>query len=108
MLDPRFEGIVESDLTDGVHRNPDVEGHPEWFTLAYFHMPDELRDEVRGAGFGDVRVLPVEGVGAWAHLDSALDDPAARATVLRAIARVEDEPSLIGASPHLMAIATKP
>ena len=75
MLDPRFEGIVEGDLTDGVHRNPDVEGHPEWFTLAYFHMPDELREEVHGAGFGDVRLLPVEGVGAWARLDRQLDDP---------------------------------
>jgi ubiquinone/menaquinone biosynthesis C-methylase UbiE len=108
MQDPRFEAIVQGDLTDGVHRNPDVHGHPEWFTLAYFHLPDELREEVERAGFGDVRVLPVEGVGAWAHLDQLLDDPSARASVLRAIARVEEEPSLVGASPHLMAVASKP
>jgi ubiquinone/menaquinone biosynthesis C-methylase UbiE len=108
ILNTTFERIVEGDLTDGVHRNPDVQGHPEWFTLAYFHLPDELRDAVEHAGFGAVMVLPVEGVGAWAHLDRLLDDPSARAAVLRTIARVEDEPSLIGASPHLMAIAAKP
>lgn len=38
--------IVDGDLTDGVHRNPDPAGRPEWFTLAYFHHPDQLRAEV--------------------------------------------------------------
>jgi ubiquinone/menaquinone biosynthesis C-methylase UbiE len=103
-----FEAIVLGDLRDGVHRNPDVEGHPEWFTLAFFHTPDGLRDEVRSAGFPDADVYAVEGLGAGADLNAALDDPTKRATVLEAIARVEREPSLLGASPHLMAIATRP
>jgi ubiquinone/menaquinone biosynthesis C-methylase UbiE len=105
--DPRFETIVEGDLRDGVHRNPDATGRPEWFTLAYFHTPHQLRDEVEGAGFGDVQLVAIEGLGAPAHLNDALDDPARRDTVMRAIRRVESEPSLLGSSPHLMAIATR-
>ena len=90
-----------------MHRNPDVTGHPEWFTLAFFHAPEQLRDEVASAGFGDVQIVAVEGVGPAAQLDGVLDDPARRATLMRAIRRLESEPSLLGGSSHLMAIATK-
>lgn len=107
ITDPAFDAIVRDDLRGGVHRNPDVQFRPEWFTLAYFHKPDELRTEVRDAGFPDADVLAVEGpVGAGLGAD--LDDADARAAVLRAIARVEREPSLLGASPHLLAVATRP
>lgn len=40
------------DLQDGIHRNPDPAGRPEWSTLAYPHRPEELREEVAAAGFG--------------------------------------------------------
>jgi hypothetical protein len=33
---------VTAGLRDGVHVNPDPEGRPEWFTLAYVHRPEEL------------------------------------------------------------------
>lgn len=105
--DPTFGTIVDGDLRDGVHLNPDVTGHPEWFTLAYFHMPETLREEVRRAGFSDVHLLGIEGIGAAADLNDQLDDPIQRETVLRAIRRVEAEPSLLGISPHLMAIAVR-
>ena len=105
--DPAFEAIVEGDLRDGVHRNPDVAGRPEWFTLAYFHEPETLREEVHGAGFSGIELVAIEGIGAAAELDDALDDPRLAATVIRAIRRVESEPSLLGVSPHIMAIASK-
>ena len=103
-----FEEIVKGDLRTGIHRNPDVGGRPEWFTLAYFHRPDELRAEVIEAGFADVKLISIEGPYAGPEVDAALDDPPARAAVLRAIERVEEEPSLLGAASHLMAIATRP
>jgi SAM-dependent methyltransferase len=105
---PAFEAMVLGDLRDGVHRNPDVKGRPEWFTLAYLHTPDGMRDEVRSAGSPDADVFAVEGLGAGADLGDALDDPVKHGMVLEAITRVEREPSLLGASPHLMAIATRP
>jgi SAM-dependent methyltransferase len=104
--DPAFESIVKDDLRSGVHRNPYVASKPEWFTLAYFHRPDELSSEVAAAGFVDVQVIAVEGpvtVG-----DAELEDPTRRATVLRTIESIEDQPSMLGASPHLMAVATAP
>jgi SAM-dependent methyltransferase len=104
--DPTFESMVEADLRTGVHRNPDVASKPEWFTLAYFHYPDELGREVARAGFTDVAVLAVEGPVQIA--DSDLDDPDRLATVLRTIEHIETEPSVLGASQHLMAVATAP
>jgi SAM-dependent methyltransferase len=104
--DRTFEYIVTGDLDTGIHRNPDVASRPEWFTLAYFHHPEELDSELARAGFIDVRVLAVEGPVQVD--DSDLDDPDRRATVLRTIERIESEPSVLGASPHLMAIAVTP
>jgi hypothetical protein len=40
-------------------------------------------------------------------LDSWLDDVAARERLLEVLRRVETEPSLIGASAHLLAIARR-
>jgi SAM-dependent methyltransferase len=107
LADPGFAAIVDEDLTGGVHRNPDPAGRPEWFTLAYFHHPDELRAEVAAAGFAQVEVLAVEGVGAAGDARPLLDDPSARGALLDTIRRLESEPTLLGASPHLMAVALR-
>jgi ubiquinone/menaquinone biosynthesis C-methylase UbiE len=110
LLEPGFEKIVERDLADGQHRNPNA--HPGWFTTAYLHRPDELGREVAAAGFDVQVLLAIEGaVGAAAEthaLDAWLDDPVRREVLLRAIRRVEAEPSLLGASPHVLAVATAP
>jgi SAM-dependent methyltransferase len=104
LLDPAFEAIVESSMRDGRHRNP--ERRREWFTTAYFHRPDELADEVRAAGFALEALVAVEGIGTFLA-DAAnawLDDPVRREPLLRAIRRVEAEPALVGASPHVLAV----
>ncbi|ORA31299.1 class I SAM-dependent methyltransferase [Mycobacterium aquaticum] len=106
VAEPEFESIVVADLHTGVHRNPHVETRPEWFTLAYFHRPDELADEVAAAGFAGVDVLAIEGPVPLG--DEVLSDATTRAAALRAIARVEREPALLGASPHLMVVAQAP
>ena len=48
LRDPGFQDVLEGSLRDGRHTNPTRE--PGWFTTAYFHLPDELADEVRAAG----------------------------------------------------------
>ncbi len=107
LLDPEFEAIVERDVREGQHRNPT--GQPEWFTTAYFHLPEELRGEVKEAGFAVEALVGVEGP-AWAapDLDAWLEDPRRRAKLLATIGRVEAEPSLIGASAHLLVVARRP
>jgi SAM-dependent methyltransferase len=108
IADPAFEAIVEGDLRDGVRRNPDPEGRPEWFTLAYFHRPEELRRELCTAGFEDVQVLAVGGPGSFQDVDSDLEDPMRREALLRAIRRVESEPELLAASADLMGFGRAP
>jgi SAM-dependent methyltransferase len=104
ITDPEFEAMVQGDLRDGVHRNPDPVGRPKWFTLAYFHLPHELREELQTAGLADVEILAVEGPGSFRDLRASLDDSGSRDALLRAIRRVESEPTIMGASAHLMAI----
>jgi acyl CoA:acetate/3-ketoacid CoA transferase alpha subunit len=78
-------------------------------TTAFFHRPDELAAEIAAAGFGLDALLAVEGVGAFARdVDAWLDDPGRRATLLRAIRRVESDPALVGASSHVLAMARRP
>ena len=56
--DPAFRQIVQRDLTDGQHRNP--MNHPEYFTTAFFHDPQELETEVKESGFLYERTLPIK------------------------------------------------
>jgi SAM-dependent methyltransferase len=104
--DERFREIVERDLSSGQHRNPTDSA--DYFTTAYFHRPDELRAEIDDAHFQGIKVLGVEGP-AWgfAAFNSALADVAQRGILLRMLAEIEDEPSLVGASSHLIALARK-
>jgi SAM-dependent methyltransferase len=104
--DPDFRPIVDHDLVDGQHRNPDPVGRPEFFTTAYFHTPDGLAGEIEEAGFTGIAVYGVEGPGWPLRQDWA--DPQRREHVLFAARAVETQPSLTGFSHHLIAAATKP
>ena len=104
--DPVFRGIAERDLVDGQHRNPDPVRYPNWFTTAYFHLPEELTGEVRGAGFEDVSLYGIEGPGQL--MQENWSDPARREQMLLAARAVESEPSLSGLSSHILAVGTKP
>jgi ubiquinone/menaquinone biosynthesis C-methylase UbiE len=79
--DPVFRPIVDQDLADGQHRNPDPVGRPEFFTTAYFHTPDGLAAEIEKAGFTGVTVYGVEGPG-W-PLRQDWDDPQRQPTAAR-------------------------
>lgn len=90
-----------------MHRNPDR--RDGLFTTSYFHRPDELAAELVQSGFRGVRVLAVEGVVRYpGREDSPLDeyerDPTFRERQLALLRLLEEEPSLLGFSSHLMAI----
>jgi SAM-dependent methyltransferase len=105
--DPAFARIVDQDLRDGQHRN--VQNIPGWFTTAYFHHPDELAEEVRAAAFSLDELLAVEGP-AWLlpDFDRRWQDAHQRRHMLDAVARIEAEPSMLGVSSHLIAVAHRP
>ncbi len=58
---------------------------------------------------GCVEVVGVEGVAGWLdHIFDRWDDEASREAILFAARVVESEPSLLGASAHLLMVACKP
>jgi SAM-dependent methyltransferase len=103
--DPEFAEIVCQDLASGQHRNPT--GRPEYFMDTFFHHPDELRTEVAEAGFGETTLFGVEGISWFApDFESWWENPDYRDRLLLSRA-IETEPSILGASAHIMAIATR-
>jgi ubiquinone/menaquinone biosynthesis C-methylase UbiE len=104
--DPQFVKIVKQDLEDGQHRNPT--NHPHYFTTTHFHHPEELKRECELAGFLCEKVFPVESVGGLLQdFDGRWEDPKQRAQLLEALRWIENEPSLLGATYHLLAISRK-
>jgi hypothetical protein len=107
--DPEFAAIVASDVATGVHRNPtDRDG---WFTTAYFHRPEELAAEALDAGLRVEATFGVEGPAFWtvrrgAGRSGALAEDDLR-QVLDVARRCETEPTVVGASPHLLLVARR-
>jgi hypothetical protein len=104
--DPAFVQIVERDLTDGQHRNP--QNHLDYFTTAYFHAPKELETEIEETGFHFEKTLPIKGP-LWlsSYVTESFNDPERRELYLMLMRRLEDEPSLLGVSAHLLVVACK-
>jgi hypothetical protein len=85
-----------------------LEEAPAFFTTAFFHQPDEFSAEVREAGFALAGLLALEGPGAFVpDFRRRWEDPRTRERLLDLVRRVEGEPFLLGASPHLLAVGRK-
>ncbi|MGP3966155.1 class I SAM-dependent methyltransferase [Streptomyces sp. 6N223] len=115
---PLHDGLVQGYLFDEERRKRTLEvvrtGHHSpgadgAFTEAYFHDPADLAGEFAEAGLPAPVVRGLEGA-AWlvGGMGERLDDAEERAAVLDALRAVECEPSLLGASGHLLATATVP
>ncbi|MHC5736676.1 class I SAM-dependent methyltransferase [Nostoc sp.] len=104
--DPEFVEIVKQDLIDGQHRNPN--NHPRYFTKTFFHHPEELRAEVEEVGLHSENILGIEGPG-WLlqNFQEHWNDVGRRDRLLEAIRWLETEPSTLGMSAHIMAVARK-
>jgi SAM-dependent methyltransferase len=104
--DPEFAPILARDLDEGQHRNPT--SNPLYFTDAFFHRPGELSRDFLGAGFQLLALVAIEGPGWLARdFDRLWNDPVHRERLLAAVRKVEREPSVLGASAHVMAIGRK-
>jgi hypothetical protein len=92
-------------LADGQYRNPagDVAG----FTTSYFHRPEDLAAEVADAGLLLDQVTGGTGIVKLLlpDLPQRLDDDERRAAVTGLLRLIETEPSLLGFSQNLVAIA---
>jgi len=104
--DPEFRKIMKQDLQDGQHRNPT--GNELYLTDAFFQHPDELRSEMEEAGFKHEATIGIEGISYMMRdFDTIWDTNESREFLLDIIQRLKCEPTLIGASPHIMGVAYK-
>jgi ubiquinone/menaquinone biosynthesis C-methylase UbiE len=105
LADPDFVRIVKQDLVDGQHRNPTDK---PYFTTAFFHHPDELREEVEEAGLRHEKILAIESVaGVLSDFDVRWEDPRQRRIIMDAVRWLEEESSMLGTTAHLMTVAYK-
>jgi len=104
--DPEFASILDRDLQEGQHRN--TTDNPIYFTDAFFHRPGELSRDFLAAGFQVLEIVAIEGPGWLARdFDRLWNDVTQRERLLAAVRKVEREPSVLGASSHVMAIGKK-
>jgi SAM-dependent methyltransferase len=106
--DERYRLVVEQAIETGQHRPPP---DTPWFTSAYFHRPDEPAAEARAAGLDVLSTVAVEGPACLLserELEAELADDRRRDYLMWALRRIEDDPSVLGASSHLLTLATRP
>jgi SAM-dependent methyltransferase len=101
--DPKFVRILDQDLRTGQHRNET--GNLDYFTTAFFHHPDELRMELIEGGFPAPRLCAIEGP-LWTVPESVTAEQ--QEGLMATMRKLENEVTLIGASAHIMGVATKP
>jgi ubiquinone/menaquinone biosynthesis C-methylase UbiE len=104
VFDDHFLSMIQNEVRSGRRENP-----PEWlftFPSAYFHLPEDLGEEVSQAGFALSGVLGVIGP-AWQvpDLDRAWQNSDHREALLAVARLTENEPVL---GPRLLAVGRKP
>ncbi len=106
LADPHFADLVERDLVDGQHRNPT--GQPGYFSTSYFHYPTEVPAELAEAGFQVETTLAIEGlVGFMPEYDRFWEDETLRERLLGFLRTVETDPSILGATGHIISVGRK-
>ena len=103
--DERFLSMIERELKDGCHINPERSVFGGLGT-SHLHTAKALREELAHGGFADTLVYGLMG-GAWLapNLDALMDDPKTRETLMRTVRLLDGHDEIIGLSGHLLAVA---
>ncbi|GAB3765687.1 SAM-dependent methyltransferase [Nocardioides ginsengisegetis] len=112
---PRFARHTQMTMVAGVPRPYPADwiallehgDAPDWgrFPGAHFHTAEELEDEMREAGLGDVGVCAIEGPDGLAFEQLAEADEALHEAALRMVRAVGHLPGVRDMSNHMMGIA---
>lgn len=103
--DDHFFEMCKQELNTGIHEPP--ESLPELFTNAYYHRPEELKEEFLSAGLEYINTFAVEG-SAWLDNDYfvTMADKKKKERLFNLIRMTETDSNLHSISPHMM-IATR-
>jgi ubiquinone/menaquinone biosynthesis C-methylase UbiE len=105
-LDAAIIGMRHRALLDGRYRNDT--NNRRYFVTAYFHRPEDLARELNDAGFEHVQVFGVEGPG-WllSDFEARWSDLELRQRILDVARLLEQEVSIVGVSPHILAVGDR-
>jgi len=95
---PAVEKMIAESLTDSRFEYRQA--------VFYCHTPEEMKAEIEQTGFSHIQVLAVEGLGKWVT-PKYWENEELRNKVLAYVAQTESDPSFLGATSHIMAIAQK-
>lgn len=95
--------VIENEFKTGIH-----EKISEGFSFAYLHHPNELKEELQKNGFEKVTIRAIEGPVWDKHsIDALSENEEEWKKVLMFLEQIETEETILGASAHIMGIATK-
>jgi len=102
-----FYDMLEREIKTGDHiKNP--ESRYRGMGRSYFHLPDELKNEIEAAGFCDTDIRGVIGP-CWLipNLDEAWKHETKRENIMQIVRLCEEEESIMGLSTHILSISRK-
>lgn len=98
--------MLEGEILRNEHIRP--KEYPNFLAQAYFHTPEGLEKELEEGGFSPAGVYAVEGcIWFCPALQEKWEIPESRERLLRLVRMTEQEPSLLGISPHFLAVGKK-
>jgi ubiquinone/menaquinone biosynthesis C-methylase UbiE len=103
---PEIFDMCKQELTTGIHTPP--KNMPGVLPSAYFHRPDELKNELEEAGLTYLDTYPVEGM-IWMDKNyfESRSDANKKAQMMELMQIVEKDQSLLSLSPHMMIAGRK-
>ena len=104
---PEFIKMVERELHDGHHINPDNTIY-SGLGSAYLHTAKALRKELCEGGFSDTVVHGIMG-GAWLanYIDELMKNDVSRNALMNTVRLLDTCEEIIGLSGHLLAVSKK-
>ena len=105
--DPKFLTMIERELKDGCHINPNKEVYAG-LGSSHLHTAKALKDELSAGGFSDTVVHGVMG-GAWLanNIDELWKNEKSRNALLNTVRMLDTHEEIMGLSCHLLAVSRK-
>ncbi|MEO6851092.1 MAG: class I SAM-dependent methyltransferase [Mucilaginibacter sp.] len=103
---PELYAMCREELTTGIHNAP--ENLPGILPSAYYHRPQQLRDELQEAGLTYIDTFAVEGM-IWMDKNyfETRGDTKKKEAIMELLKLTENDQALLSLSPHMMIAGRK-
>lgn len=103
VADTQFVSMMNQDLYNGQHRNKTK--NQGYFTTAYLHHPDELKEEITNSGFALEGLFAIESFAQFIpEVERKCENKEYLELLLGTLRKIECDASLIGVSSHILGV----